>query len=71
MDADASKVLNNDKRNISNVSNVLLAIWLRCIVQIHYGYNWFVLDRRYRFLFYFGIFLYMLLFVKELFKQTN
>jgi hypothetical protein len=67
-DSDANKTINNTERNIPDVSNVLLALWLRCIVQIHYGYNWLVLGGRYGFLFRFGIFLYLLLLAKELLK---
>jgi hypothetical protein len=65
---DDSKKITHTKGNIVNVSDVFSAFWLRCVVQIHHGYNWFVLGRRYYFLLYLGIFLYILLFIKEIFK---
>jgi hypothetical protein len=67
-DPDANKTINNTERNIPDASNVLLALRVRCNFQIHYGYNWLVLGGRYRFLFRFGIFLYLLLLAKELLK---
>jgi hypothetical protein len=45
------------QRYISNVSNVLSPIWVRCSIQINNGSEWFVLGSRYRFLFYFRLFL--------------
>jgi hypothetical protein len=64
MDADDYKKTKYPKRDLAYVGDVLLAIWLRCLIQINYGYDWFVLDRRYRFLFYFGCFLYIIYFLK-------
>jgi len=68
MDPDDSKTVNYTKRNVSNVSDVLSAFWLRCNIQIHNGYNWVVLGRRYRFLLCFGIFIYIVFFIKEVIK---
>jgi hypothetical protein len=45
------------QRYIFNVSNVLSPIWVRRPIQINNGYEWFVLGSRYRFLFYFRLFL--------------
>ena len=45
------------QRYISNVSDVLSPIWVRRPIQINNGYEWFVLGSRYRFLFYFRLFL--------------
>jgi hypothetical protein len=56
------------QRNISDVSNVLPTFWIRCPFQINNGRIWFILDSRYRFLFYFGIFLYVILFIHEILK---
>ena len=68
MDADDYKTIKYLKRDLAYAGNVLLAIWLRCLIQIDYGYDWLVLDRRYRFLFYFGSFLYVIYFLKMAFK---
>ena len=68
MDPDDSKTINYTKRIVSNVSDVLSAFWLRCLVQIHNGHNWIVLDRGYRFLFYIGLPIYILHFIKEIIK---
>jgi len=67
MNADDYKTTKYPKRDITYVGHVLLAIWLRCLIQMDYGYNWFILDRRYRFLLYFGSFLYILYFLKMAF----
>ena len=48
------------QRYITNVSDVLSPIWLRCFIQINNGHEWFILGRRYRFLFYFRLFLVVL-----------
>jgi hypothetical protein len=45
------------QRYIFNVSDVLSPIWVRRPIQINNGYEWFVLGSRYRFLFYFRLFL--------------
>jgi len=68
MDPDDSKTITHNKRNVPNASDVLLTFWVRCAIQIHYGYNWFVLGRRYNFLLYFGTILYILFLIKEVFK---
>jgi len=68
MDPDDSKTITHNKRNVPNVGHVLLTLWVRCAIQIHYGYNWFVLGRRYNFLLYFGTILYILFLIKEVFK---
>jgi hypothetical protein len=45
------------QRYIFNVSNVLSPLWIRRTIQINNGYEWFILGSRYRFLFYFRLFL--------------
>ena len=45
------------QRYLANVSNVLSPIWVRCSIQVNNGSEWFVLGSRYRFLFYFRLFL--------------
>jgi len=56
------------QRYITNVSDVLSTIRLRCPIQIDNGSNRVILDSRYRFLFYFGMFLYLILFTYEILK---
>jgi hypothetical protein len=56
------------QRYISNVSNVLSPIWVRRSVQINNGSEWFVLGSRYRFLFYFRLFLVVLYISYEILK---
>ena len=56
------------QRYVSNVSNVLSPIWLRRPIQINNGFEWFVLGCRYRFLFYFRMFLVILYITYETFK---
>ena len=56
------------QRYISNVSNVLSPIWVRRSVQINNGLEWFVLGSRYRFLFYFRLFLVGLYISYEILK---
>ena len=56
------------QRYVSNVSNVLSPIWLRRPIQINNGFEWFVLGFRYRFLFYFRMFLVILYITYETFK---
>ena len=56
------------QRYIANVSNVLSPLWLRRLIQINNGFEWFVLGCRYRFLFYFRMFLVVLYLTYETFK---
>ena len=56
------------QRYVFNVSNVLSPIWLRRPIQINNGFEWFVLGSRYRFLFYFRMFLVILYISYEAFK---
>lgn len=56
------------QRYVSNVSNVLSPIWVRRIIQINNGYEWFVLGCRYRFLFNFRMFLVFLYISYQIFK---
>lgn len=56
------------QRYISNVSDVLSPIWLRRIIQVNDGRNWFILGCRYRFLFNFRMFLVVLYLAYETFK---
>jgi len=46
-----------DEGDVANVSDVLSAIWLRCIIQIDNGCKWFILGSRCSFLFNFRLFL--------------
>jgi len=56
------------QRYIANVGNVLSPIWLRRPIQIDNGYKWFVLGSRFRFLFYFRMFLVVLYISYEILK---
>ncbi len=56
------------QRYITNVSDVLSPIWVRRIVQIDNGHEWFILGCRYRFLFNFRLFLVVLYFFYEINK---
>lgn len=56
------------QRYISNVGDVLSPIWLRRIVQINDGFEWFVLGSRYNFLLHLRLFLVILYFTYETFK---
>ena len=56
------------QRYITNVSDVLSPIWLRRPVQINNGHQWFILGSRYRFLFYFRMFLVGLYISYEILK---
>jgi hypothetical protein len=56
------------QRYISNVSDVLSPIWIRRPFQINNGFEWFVLGSRYRFLFYFRLFLVVLYISYQTFK---
>jgi hypothetical protein len=56
------------QRYIFNVSNVLSPLWIRRTIQINNGYEWFILGSRYRFLFYFRLFLVVVFLIVEIFK---
>jgi len=56
------------QRYISNVSDVLSPIWLRRIIQINNGFEWFILGCRYRFLLSFRLFLVFLYITYQVFK---
>ena len=55
-------------RYISNVSDVLSPVWLRRIVQINNGFEWFVLGSRYNFLFNFRLLLVIVYLTYETFR---
>ncbi len=54
---------------IFDASYVLPAPWLRRPFQINYGPDWIILDRGRRILFNFRIFLFILYFIIEIFKN--
>ena len=56
------------QRYISNVSDVLSPLWIRRPIQINNGFEWFILGSRYRFLFYFRLFLVVVFLIVEIFK---
>ena len=56
------------QRYISNVSDVLSAIWVRRTIQNDNGYKWFVLDSRRGLLFNFRLFLVIVYITYEIFK---
>ena len=56
------------QRYFSNVSDVLSPIWVRRLIQINNGFEWFVLGCRYRFLFNFRLFLVFLYITYQVFK---
>ena len=56
------------QRYISNVSYVLSPIWLRRIVQVNNGSEWFVLGSRYCFLFNFRLLLVVIYLTYETFR---
>lgn len=56
------------QRYVTAVSDVLSPIWLRRIIQVNHGFNWFILGCRYRFLFNFRMFLVVLYLAYETFK---
>ena len=62
------KEINPLQRYIANVSNVLSPIWVRRLIQINNGFEWFVLGCRYRFLFNFRLFLVFLYITYQVFK---
>ena len=56
------------QRYITNVGDVLSPLWLRRPIQINNGFEWFVLGCRYRFLFYFRLFLVVIYISYEILK---
>jgi hypothetical protein len=56
------------QRYVSNVSDVLSPIWVRRLIQINNGFEWFVLGCRYRFLFNFRLFLVFLYITYQVLK---
>jgi hypothetical protein len=56
------------QRYLTNVSDVLSPIWVRRIIQVNNGREWFILGSRYRFLFNFRVFLVILYITYETFK---
>jgi hypothetical protein len=62
------KQVNFLQRYLANVSDVLSPIWVRRAFQIDDGGNWFILGRRYRFLFNFRMFLVVIYLAYETFK---
>ena len=56
------------QRYISNVSDVLSPLWVRRTIQINNGFEWFILGSRYRFLFYFRLFLVVVYLSYEVLK---
>ena len=56
------------QRYISNVSDVLSPLWIRRTIQINNGYEWFILGSRYRFLFYFRLFLVVVFLIVQILK---
>jgi hypothetical protein len=46
-----------DEGDLFDVSDVLSAAWLRCLIQIDNGSKWFLLGSRRSFLLYFRLFL--------------
>jgi hypothetical protein len=62
------KEINFIQRYISNVGNVLSTLWVRRLIQVNNGYEWFVLGSRYRFLLNFRMFLVVLYISYEILK---
>jgi hypothetical protein len=56
------------QRHIFNAGNVFSPLWLRRSFQINNGLEWFVLGSRYRFLFYFRLFLVVIFLIVKIFK---
>ncbi len=56
------------QRYITNVGDVLSAIWVRRFIQVNHGFEWFILGSRYRFLLNFRMFLVILYLAYETFK---
>lgn len=57
------------QRYVTYVGDVLSPIWVRRVIQINDGFNWFILGRRYRFLFNFRMFLVILYLAYETFSK--
>jgi uncharacterized membrane protein len=57
------------KRGISNVSDVLSALWVRLSVQAYNGLEWLILDSRYYILFNFRVFLGVIYLLYEMVKE--
>jgi len=55
------------QRYLINVSDVLSPIWVRRVIQIDNGREWFILGSRYHFLFNFRMFLVVLYLTYETF----
>ena len=56
------------QRYLANVSNVLSPIWVRRLIQINNGFEWFVLGSRYNFLFNFRLLLVIVYLTYETFR---
>jgi hypothetical protein len=56
------------QRYVSNVSDVLSPIWVRRIIQVNNGHEWFILGSRYSFLLYFRMFLVILYLTYQIVK---
>jgi hypothetical protein len=56
------------QRYVTNVSDVLSPIWVRRLIQINNGFEWFILGCRYRFLLSFRLFLVFLYITYQVFK---
>jgi hypothetical protein len=56
------------QRYVTYVGDVLSPIWVRRVVQINDGRNWFILGSRYHFLFNFRLFLVVLYIIYETIK---
>ena len=56
------------QRYLINVSDFLSPIWVRRVIQIDNGREWFILGSRYHFLFNFRMFLVVLYLTYETFK---
>jgi len=55
--------------SISNVSDVLYALWVRFSVQTYNGLEWLILDRRYYILFNFRVLLGVIYLLYEMVKE--
>jgi hypothetical protein len=56
------------QRHIFNVGNVFSSIWVRRIIQVNNGFEWFVLGCRYSFLFNFRLLLVIVYLLYEVNK---
>jgi hypothetical protein len=56
------------QRYVTYVGDVLSPIWIRRVIQINDGFDWFILGCRYRFLFNFRMFLVVLYLTYETIK---